>query len=87
MAALALIFLKARCQMVRHVGMSSRIPSLVSIGYEGRTVDELVRQLIDNEVLVDVSEILIEYRTPALRRCAPVAGRRDPRHQRIAGHR
>lgn len=74
MAALALIFLKARCQMVRHVGMSSRIPSLVSIGYEGRTVDELVRQLIDNEVLVDVSEILIEYRTPALRRCAPVAG-------------
>ncbi len=50
--------------MVRHVGMSSRIPSLVSIGYEGRTVDELVRQLIDNEV-----DVLVDVRlTPLSRR-------------------
>ncbi|SON60269.1 hypothetical protein MSIMFI_01763 [Mycobacterium simulans] len=36
--------------------MSPRVQFLVSIGYQGRTVDELVRHLIDNDVdvLVDV---------------------------------
>ncbi len=55
----ASIFLKASmsgwcvmsaCRRASHLSCQHR--------YEGRTTDELVRQLIDNEVLADVSEIL-----------------------------